>query len=234
MLIILTVICAVSCLVLVAAEIKGATAEDRRIIDKIRVVSKSMASLAFVMIGLEALHASVAHASFARWILIGLVLGAIGDVVLLGRSNAAFLGGLVAFLGGHIGYVVAATRALAIDTWLGAAGIYAAIPIVAGGVALFVWLWPHLSRAHRPMRAPVIVYVTAIITMVVAAIAVARAHALPEPQRCLFVVGAALFFVSDLAVARDKFVAKGAVNRIWGLPLYYAGQLLIAWTLIGL
>jgi uncharacterized membrane protein YhhN len=70
--------------------------------------------------------------------------------------------------------------------------------------------------------------------MVVAAIAVARGHALPEPQRCLFLIGAALFFVSDLAVARDKFVDRTVVNRMWGLPTYFAGQLLIAWTLIGL
>jgi uncharacterized membrane protein YhhN len=226
MLIMLTAICAVSCLALVGAEIMGN--------DKIRMISKFMASGAFVMIGLEALHASAAHQSFATWILIGLVLGAIGDIFLLGRSNAAFLGGLVAFLGGHIAYIVAASRALAIDEWFTTAGVFAALPLVAGTVALFVWLWPHLSTTHRPMRAPVIVYVIAIVTMVIAAIAVARGHALPEPQRCLFVVGAALFFVSDLAVARDKFVAKTVVNRVWGLPTYFAGQLLIAWTLIGL
>ncbi len=222
----LTAICAVSCLTLVGAEIKRN--------DKVRAIAKVMASGAFVMLGLEALHASAAHQSFATWILIGLVLGAVGDIVLLGRSNAAFLGGLVAFLGGHVAYIVAATRALAIDAWFGAAGIYAALPIVAGGVALFAWLWPRLSTDHRAMRGPVIVYVIAIVVMVVAAIAVARAHALPDPQRCLFVVGAALFFVSDLAVARDKFVAKTVVNRMWGLPTYFAGQLLIAWTLIGL
>lgn len=226
MLIALTVICAVACLVLVAAEIKRN--------DKIRAIAKFMASGAFVMIGLEALHASPAHESFAIWILVGLVLGAVGDIVMLGRSTAAFLGGLVAFLFGHIAYIVAASRALAIDAWFASAGIYAAIPIIAGGVALFAWLWPRLSTEHRPMRGPVIVYVVAIVMMVVAAIAVVRAHALPEPQRCLFIIGAALFFVSDLAVARDKFVAKTVVNRMWGLPTYFAGQLLIAWTLIGL
>jgi len=43
--------------------------------------------------------------------------------------------------------------------------------------------------------------------------------------------GAALFFVSDLAVARDRFVAPGFANRLWGLPAYYAGQLLIAWSI---
>ena len=71
--------------------------------------------------------------------------------------------------------------------------------------------------------------------MVIAAIAVARSDdALPDSQRLRFVAGAALFLVSDLAVARDQFVQRAFVNRLWGLPAYYAGQLLIAWTLIGL
>ena len=33
-------------------------------------------------------------------------------------------------------------------------------------------------------------------------------------------IGAVMFFVSDLSVARDKFVAPGFGNRAWGLPLY--------------
>lgn len=226
MLWILTAICAVSCLALVGGEVTRNT--------RLRVVAKLMASLAFVMLGLEALGASSAHAPFATWILIGLVLGAIGDAALLGRSNAAFLGGLVAFLGGHLAYVVAATRALPIDAWPTAAGVWGALPIAAGAAALFAWLWPRLRGEHAPMRVPVIAYVLTIVAMVVAAIAVARGHALPAPQRWLFLTGAVLFFISDLAVARDKFVVKSVVNRIWGLPVYYGGQLLIAWALIGL
>jgi len=42
--------------------------------------------------------------------------------------------------------------------------------------------------------------------------------------------GALSFYVSDLAVARDRFVAPGFSNRLWGLPLYYGGTLLLATT----
>jgi uncharacterized membrane protein YhhN len=41
-------------------------------------------------------------------------------------------------------------------------------------------------------------------------------------------LGALLFYGSDLFVARDRFVAPGAVNRLLGLPLYYAAQVLLA------
>ena len=39
-----------------------------------------------------------------------------------------------------------------------------------------------------------------------------------------------MFVVSDLAVARDNFVTPGFTNRLSGLPLYYGGQLLLAWA----
>jgi hypothetical protein len=35
---------------------------------------------------------------------------------------------------------------------------------------------------------------------------------------------------SDVAVARDRFVAPSVGNRLWGLPLYFVAQLLLAWT----
>jgi len=42
--------------------------------------------------------------------------------------------------------------------------------------------------------------------------------------------GALAFTASDVSVARDRFVKHEYANRAWGLPLYYAAQLLIAMT----
>jgi hypothetical protein len=39
-----------------------------------------------------------------------------------------------------------------------------------------------------------------------------------------------LFYLSDLAVARQRFVHASFVNRAFGLPLYYAAQILIGLT----
>ena len=39
--------------------------------------------------------------------------------------------------------------------------------------------------------------------------------------------GALLFYLSDLCVARERFVVKSKWNGIVGLPLYYAGQLML-------
>ena len=52
----------------------------------------------------------------------------------------------------------------------------------------------------------------------------------PTVQPTAIWLGAGLFLVSDLFVARQRFVAPGFVNRLFGLPLYYVGQLLLAST----
>ena len=43
--------------------------------------------------------------------------------------------------------------------------------------------------------------------------------------------GALLFYLSDLAVARDRFVVRRFASRAWGLPAYYLAQVLLALTL---
>ena len=214
-----TVISAVACLVLVAAEYK-----HWRVV---RAIAKAIASGAFITVAVMTLTSCVPRGStwseYQLWIIVGLVLGAAGDIALLGKSSGAFLVGLVAFLLGHIAYVVAFAQLAAPRAWV---DIRALAPIAVGGTALRL-LWPRLGE----MRVPVIAYVLTIVTMVSAAIAAARLSTLPEQNRMLLLAGAVLFFVSDLAVARDKFVGASFINRAWGLPAYYAGQLLIAWSL---
>jgi uncharacterized membrane protein YhhN len=206
-----TLVCAVACGVLVFAEWR----HDQRL----RMITKTIASLAFVAVAVLGMRDS----DYARWILAGLAFGVIGDLALLGSSNRAFLVGLVAFLFGHLAYVVACAQVRSPIDWITDAHAYAMIPIAVALTAL-QWLWPRLGS----MRIPVVVYMLAIVAMMIGAIAVGRASVLPT--RSYLVAGAALFFASDLAVARDKFVEKSFTNRAWGLPAYYAGQLLIAWS----
>jgi uncharacterized membrane protein YhhN len=222
----LTIICALSCAILVAGEYLDN--------DRIRYIAKPIASLAFVVVGVLAFRHNPSE-ELELAVLVGLVLGAIGDVALL--SEHGFLAGLGSFLLGHLAYVVAVGTQMPPRYWLGAAGWFALLPIVVGLAAL-AYLWPKLGK----LRVPVIAYVAVIITMVIAALAFWRGSPravmsgelidIPLQRRELFGLGAVLFFISDLAVARDKFVAKGFSNRVWGLPVYYAAQLLIAWSLV--
>jgi uncharacterized membrane protein YhhN len=217
-----TIGCAIACAVLLVAEWRSLAA--------LRVTAKLWASLAFVVVGVLALgriggddprRVELAHA-----IVVGLGLGALGDACLAGPGKRWRLAGLVAFLLGHLAYVVGISRVEPVARWLGDAGWFAAPPI-ATAVGASIALWRRLGG----LRLPVIAYVATITAMVIAAIACARGSALPDAQRYRLAVGAMAFFASDLAVARERFIARGIANKLWGLPAYYAGQLLLAWSI---
>lgn len=146
----------------------------------------------------------------------GLVLGALGDVLLIPKRKDTFLLGLLAFLSGHLAYVLAFLwRGVLFEPVVIAAVLLA--PVVFG---VDRWLRPHVEEA---MKLPVKVYARVIAAMVAAAVGTWAFHGdvrLP--------LGAALFLVSDLAVARDRFVVPGFENQLWGLPLYFGSQLLLA------
>jgi uncharacterized membrane protein YhhN len=203
----LSAVCLVACALLVHAEWKRAAT--------MRVVSKVVASLAFLAVGIYARQPG----AYGTWIVVGLALGVVGDIALLGDGKRAFLAGLGAFLFGHLAYVVAMASVFSPRQWIAAAGFYAILPVTVAAIAL-VMLWSRLGS----MRVPVIAYVVVIVTMVIGALALRENHVL--------VAGASLFFASDLAVARDKFVGPSFANKLWGLPAYYGGQLLIAWSLL--
>jgi hypothetical protein len=48
--------------------------------------------------------------------------------------------------------------------------------------------------------------------------------------RIMVFVGALSFYLSDIFVARYRFVKKEFMNRLIGLPLYYTGQFLLAFS----
>lgn len=152
-------------------------------------------------------------------IVAGLVLSAVGDIALIPRDRRAFLGGLVAFLLAHVAYTLAfAERAdpLALPP-------ACLLVICLASVALYLHFRPHLGR----MRAPVAAYVVVITVMLAAAWAVAAQSW--DVTGWQVAAGATLFYLSDVTVARSRFVpGAGFANRAIGLPLYYVAQFLLA------
>lgn len=202
-----------ACAVLVALTV----ALDHRGQRGASLACKAGASSCFMAI---ALTRPAGDAGWWGAIVAGLALGMVGDIALALPGRRAFLAGLVAFLLGHVAYVVAFAGVVPPSGW----GDPAAYSPVLVSAAALAWLWPHAGA----MRGPVVAYVLVITAMVVAAIAALPALAAPVGR--IVLVGAVLFYASDLFVARHRFVAPGLVNRAVGLPLYYAGQCIIAWA----
>lgn len=193
------------CAVLVACLLGNLRAEA--------AVSKLIASSAFIA---TALGAGALGSAFGRVLLAGLVFSWFGDAFLIGSTQAWFLAGLVAFLFAHIAYV-AAFSLHGVDIRWAAAAI---VPLAATSVAASIWLTPHVPA---DMLVPVRAYTVVISIMVVTAIGARGAGA-----TLLIPIGAIAFYFSDLAVAARQFVQPGFPPYVWGLPLYYGGQILLA------
>jgi uncharacterized membrane protein YhhN len=198
--------------IMVAAVAILAVAE-RRANRRLVLVTKPVASLAFVLLGWS--RFGPGH-PYSAWVLLALVLCFAGDLLLMLRRG--FLPGLASFLLGHLAYVLAFSALLLPRSW---PAVWALPPLLVSTVAA-AWLSPHLER----MRVPVLAYITVITIMVWGAVAVTAARRGPW----FLAAGAVLFYLSDLAVARDRLVLKRFASRAWGLPAYYLGQFLLALT----
>lgn len=202
------VVCAVAVLGLLVAEHRGSRLG--------LWATKPVGSLAFIW---AALGAGALESSYGLWILLGLLLCLAGDLLLIPHDRPnVFRAGVFAFLAGHVAYSIA---------FLGRP--LDPIGLAAGAVLLAVVLGGVLSWLGRSLPAdmvwPVRVYMVVIGVMSTLACGVTAAGG-----PWAVAAGALAFTASDVSVARDRFVERGFVNRAWGLPLYYASQLLIAST----
>ena len=77
---------------------------------------------------------------------------------------------------------------------------------------------------------PVIAYVVIISAMTIGASALKSNPMLDMTGKILVYAGALLFYVSDIFVARHRFVKKEFINRAIGLPMYYTAQFMIAFS----
>lgn len=160
--------------------------------------------------------------SYYHYILAGLIFCVAGDFFLALHRKTMFLAGIIAFLLGHVLYVLAffSLARYSPMVWPGVAAV------VIVSVAAFRWMKPHLGS----LEVPVLVYVMVISVMVAGAWLVQVNAPVPGSTKTMILAGAVAFYLSDLFVARDRFMKREFVNRLAGLPLYYGGQFLIAFS----
>lgn len=152
-------------------------------------------------------------------VLIGLLLGAAGDVLLeLGEST--FIFGLVAFLLGHLAYIIAFLQDSR-KLYLGrAAAAY------LFGVVVYIIL----LRAGQlgDLAVPVALYVVVICTMLWRGASRWGQPGVSAASARAGLIGSVLFVISDTILALNIFVAPIPLGRFLNISTYWLGQLGIA------
>lgn len=178
-----------------------------------RYLFKPLAATAFLWL---ALTLGALDSSYGQILFVGLLLCAAGDVLLMFEPPGAFLAGLVAFLCGHLAYAVAFYQ-LPINV----SGLaWSALPALVLMLGTTGWLRKHLEG---PMRIAVPLYMLVITVMLLFAGMTAG-----QAGAAFIIIGAWGFAFSDLAVARRQFINPTPLNGLWGTPLYFFSQMLIA------
>lgn len=159
---------------------------------------------------------------YYHYILVGLMCCLVGDVFLAFPQKKMFLLGLIAFLWGHVFYILGFFHVAAISqwTWMGS------FIVIVISVWVFLWLRPHLGT----MKIPVLFYIIVITFMVSGAWSILGEPNLALSGRIMVFTGALSFYFSDIFVARNHFLKNEFLNRLMGLPMYYTGQFLLAFS----
>ncbi|MGZ4601510.1 lysoplasmalogenase [Oryzihumus sp.] len=170
--------------------------------------------LVMVLLAALALALGAGGTGTGRWLLAAIALGCIGDVALLRDNEARFLGGLAAFLLGHLAYV-AAFASLGLDPrWALAGAAVVLLDLATAGRRILV----SVARQDRTLGGAVAAYMLVIAAMTVTAWGTGRP---------LVALGAVVFVVSDTVLALDRFVRPRPGSRVLVMVTYHVGQLLM-------
>lgn len=182
-----------------------------------QMIFKPAAAFGFVLL---ALQQGALETDFGILIFIGLVACALGDVFLLSRhSQAMFKSGMAAFAIGHVFFIFAANHIsnpnITLFYW--------------GGSLLFGVLLAYIVFRYLKPRLPKdLVWPVGFYTLIISAMIIYALQSDFLGPHIYIVPAALLFAISDLFVARDRFIRPSPNNAILITPLYFTAQALFA------
>lgn len=184
------------------------------------------ATLVALTLGAWLLGQRVDGGRMAAWFVAALAFSLVGDIFLMLPGETWFVPGLLAFLVGHVCYIIGFN-----PTWppLGA------LPIAVVVAVLDLLVLPRIIRAVRQsdapeLQGPVVGYAAILSLMLVSAWATWLRPGWGASGRLLASFGGTLFFASDLMLAWGKFVRSSPLLHVAVIVTYHLGQLALALT----
>jgi uncharacterized membrane protein YhhN len=145
------------------------------------------------------------------WFVVAIAFSLLGDVLLMVPRNL-FVGGLAAFLVGHVAYVIGllTVGVTAVGLALGAVLVTAAVTTIGLRIVRSV-----RESDEADLAAPVLAYIVVISLMVACAVGTG------EP---LAIAGSVLFYASDALIAWNRFIEPYPWGRVAIMVTYHLGQ----------
>ncbi len=157
----------------------------------------------------------------ALWFRVALVFSLAGDVLLMLPGERWFVPGLVAFLFGHLCYIVGFNRVL--PPW----GVI--LPVAVAALTDLIVLRRIVNglqhHGEMALRIPVIVYGVILSLTLVSGWATWFRPSWTLVGRLSAGIGGTLFYVSDLMLAWDRFVRESRWLHVLVMITYHLGQL---------
>jgi uncharacterized membrane protein YhhN len=156
------------------------------------------------------------------WFTLGAIFCLAGDIFLM-IPRDMFIFGLLAFLVGHVCYVLGLNNiAPYINLWGG-------VLIILLGIYLW-WLYPKLAgglsaKGKVGLKIPVLIYSLVISLMVYSALMTWTRPGWSTAAALLVSCGAVLFFASDSMLAWDRFLNPLSHARLRVMMTYHLGQI---------
>jgi alkenylglycerophosphocholine hydrolase len=156
---------------------------------------------------------------------LGLFFSMIGDICLM-LPREQFIAGLVAFLLGHVCYIIGFNfeappiTVVTIGMLVGVALIafFVIRPLRAG----------LLAKGQKALLQPVQIYAVVISLMLLSALVTLVRPEWEKTAAAFACLGAALFYLSDTMIAWNRFVRPLSNERLKVMVTYHLGQILIA------
>ena len=153
--------------------------------------------------------------SYGYLVISGLCLSLLGDIFLMLPKNR-IRPGLVAFLAAHVLYIFALSQGIQLRSY------FVLVPLLLLGAIIYAVIFKNIRR----LRVPVLVYV--LVLSLLAWVAINRHLTFADQASLLVMLGGLLFFVSDSALAVNRFRKKFWLAEILILSTYFAAQLCFA------
>lgn len=208
----------------------------------VAMLSKAVASLGFIGLGIAGLFGGVSNVQAAAFVVFGLVMGLIGDIVLdlkviyMGKKEEGIYltGGMVSFGIGHIFYFVAVCLLLGSSVINGALiGVCLAVAAVVAFAMVFGGE-KFMGFKFGNFTIHSIIYAFMLVFM--GAFTIGCCIVMQNTKMALFASGMILFLLSDIVLTQMYFGGRPTdkslcvINHI----LYYAAQICIAASIFGM